>query len=272
MTKMIIVEDDSMISEIYQKKFSEAGYDVAIANNGEQVLGMIKKEPVDIILLDLMMPKMDGFETTKAIRKNPANKNLKILIVSNLSQKEQQDEVMKLGADGFIVKANYSPSQLVKEVSRLIDQEKEEIKNEARINSENQTSQENKENEIKNQKKVLLIEDEDVFIEMFGKKLKQEGYYVESANSGEVGLEKALQKKFDIFILDVMMPVMTGEEIIENLKLNEKTKNVPIIILASSLDDEIEEKIRAEGIKDIFIKTKIIPSELAKKVIDLIGK
>ena len=87
-----------------------------------------------------------------------------------------------------------------------------------------------------------------------------------------MGLRKALQENFDVFILDVMMPVMTGEEIIENLKLNEKTKNIPIIILTSSLDDEIEKKIRAKGIENIFIKTKIIPSELAKKVIELIGK
>jgi len=78
MAKVVIVEDDPMISEIYQKKFADSGFDVSAVTSGEQVLTLAKQEKVDAILLDLIMPKMDGFEVIRRIRQgafDPGDKN-----------------------------------------------------------------------------------------------------------------------------------------------------------------------------------------------------
>jgi len=94
---------------------------------------LAKKEKIDIILLDLIMPKMDGFEVTKNLRSGNFDPNIKIIIFSNLNQKEDKEKAMNLGANGFIVKSNYNPSELVAEVQRLADQVEEQKKNAERV-------------------------------------------------------------------------------------------------------------------------------------------
>ncbi|MFA6184161.1 MAG: response regulator [Parcubacteria group bacterium] len=115
-------------------------------------------------------------------------------------------------------------------------------------------------------KKILMIEDEDVFIDMFGKKLTQEGYTMTFAKNGAWGIKEAIENEFDLILVDMVMPAMSGEEIIAKLKLEEKTKNVPIIALSASVDDETKRKIEAMGIVAFFMKTHITPSELSQKI------
>lgn len=262
MTKIIIVEDDPMISEIYQKKFSEAGFEVLAATSGEQVLNMAKKDKPDVILLDLIMPKMDGFEVVKNLRGGDYNQDLKIIIFSNLNEQEKIDKAISLGANGFVVKSNYSPSELVREVERLMNQYSEQKKNELRAAEGEEETERDKEKE----KKILMIEDEPVFLEMFGGKLEQEGYAVTLADNGAWGLKEALRKDFDLFIVDMVMPAIGGEEVVAKLKLEEKTKDKPIVILSASVDDQDRKKVEAMGITEFIVKTQVTPSELVKKI------
>lgn len=251
-----------MISEIYQKKFSEAGFEVLTATSGEQVLGMAKNDRPDVILLDLIMPKMDGFEVVSNLRGGDYDKNIKIIIFSNLSEQEKIDKAISLGANGFVTKSSYSPSELVKEVERLINQYAEQRKNESRLNKGRKEIAENDEKK----KKILMIEDEPVFLEMFGDKLEQEGYAVTLADNGAWGLKEALRKDFDLFIVDMVMPAVSGEELVAKLKLEEKTKDKPIIILSASVDDQDRKRVEEMGITEFIVKTQVTPSELVKKI------
>jgi len=267
MTKIVIVEDDSMIAEIYKRKFSESGFEVLMAVSGEEVLNLAKKEKIDIILLDLMMPKMDGFAVTKSLRSGEYDANIKIIIFSNLNQKEDRDKAMDLGANGFITKANYNPSELVAEVQRLSDQLEEQKKNEERIYNQN-NGQEKKEKK----KRILLIEDEDIFLDMFGNKLRQDGFSVTFAKNGAWGFKEALKGNFDLFIVDMIMPTMSGAEIVAKIKMEETIKNTPIIMLSASIDKIIEKEIRKLDIENFFLKTQITPSGLSKKVSEILSE
>lgn len=111
-----------MISEIYQKKFSEKGYEVLTAFSGDQVLEIVKKHKVDIVLLDLLIPKMDGFVVIEKLRNGNYDQNIKIIVSSNLSQKDDREKVMALGANGFIIKSQYTPSEMIEEIKRLISE------------------------------------------------------------------------------------------------------------------------------------------------------
>jgi CheY-like chemotaxis protein len=265
MPSIIIVEDDPMISEIYQKKFIDSGYQVFLATSGEQTLTIAKQNKVDLVLLDLIMPKMSGFEVLENLRGGAYDPNIKIIIFSNLSSGEDREKAAKLGANGFIAKSEFSPSDLVKEVGRLMGQYQEQGKNESRpANQEVAPSD--------SAKKILMIEDEEIFIEMFGEKLKQEGYAVSFARNGAWGVKDALNGKFDIFIVDMVMPAMGGEEMVTKLKMEDGTKNTPIIVLSASVEDDTAKRVEAMGISAFFVKTQVTPSDLAKKVEELIGK
>ena len=120
MTKIIVVEDDPMLSEIYQMTFSGAGFEVFLAENGKTALDIIKKENVDVVLSDLIMPEMDGFELIKVLRGGEYDSKIKIIITSNLSDEDNHKKAIELGANGFIIKSNFTPSQLVEEAKKII--------------------------------------------------------------------------------------------------------------------------------------------------------
>jgi DNA-binding response OmpR family regulator len=119
--KIMIVDDDPMICDIYQKKFSEQGFGVFVANSGEQALEIAKKEKIDLVLLDLLIPRMDGFEVIKRLRSGDYGKDIKIIVSSNLSEKSNLDRAFELGANDFIIKAQFTPSELVEKIKKIIN-------------------------------------------------------------------------------------------------------------------------------------------------------
>jgi len=262
MVKIIIVEDDSMISEIYHKKFSDSGFEVFAVTTGEQALNVARTKKVDVVMTDLIMPKMDGFQVIENLRNGEFDPNIKIIVTSNLSQKEDRDKAINLGANGFVAKSEYSPSDLVKEIQRLTSQFEEQKKNEIKASVAVEKTD--------GKKKILIIEDEEIFIEMFGEKLKQDGFAVYSATNGAWGVKEAFRNAYDLFIIDIVMPAMTGEEMITKLKMEDVTKNIPIIVLSASVEGDVIKRVKEMGIEEFFIKTQITPNELSKKVSEIL--
>ena len=116
----LIVEDDEFVSAVYKTKFAKEGFDVMYAENGEIALRLMRERLPDIVLLDLIMPIKDGFQTLEEIRKDDALKGVKVLVLSNLSQNEDIARVKELGALDFIVKANISLQDMVKKVREYL--------------------------------------------------------------------------------------------------------------------------------------------------------
>lgn len=264
MAKIMLVEDDLMIAEIYIKKFEAAGYEVVNAVTGRDVLKLAGESSFDLILLDMVLPEMSGMDVLKELR-NSGNysKDLKVIILSNLSKADNEKQALENGANGFIGKTQYSPSGLVAEVTRLLDQYAEQKKNQQRAEGQAEEKGDGK-------KRILFIEDEEIFLEMFGKKLEDEGYELEYAKNGVWGSKLASEKQYDLIITDMVMPAMSGDEIIRRIKLDDKTKDTPILVLSASVSDEDIQPVRDMGITDFFEKTHVVPSDLARRVSEIL--
>lgn len=117
---ILIVEDDAFLSDMYQTKFSESGYDVKVAQDGQQGLSMLQEglRP-DMVLLDIVMPKMDGIEMLTAMKKNEKLKDIPVVLLTNLGQESDITRGMELGALDYFVKAHFTPSEIVKKVEVL---------------------------------------------------------------------------------------------------------------------------------------------------------
>lgn len=120
-------------------------------------------------------------------------------------------------------------------------------------------------------KRILIIEDQEIFIEMFSRKLKQDGFSVFSAKNGAWGIKEALAKDFDLLVMDMVMPAMNGEEVVAKLRSEERTKNVPIIVLSASVDPETQKRVEQMDIQAFFVKTQITPSDLSRKIKEILG-
>ena len=120
--------------------------------------------------------------------------------------------------------------------------------------------------------KILLIEDEEIFVEMFSESLGRAGFEVVAATNGAWGIKEAMKANFDLFIIDMVMPAMNGEEVVAKLKDDEKTKNIPIIVLSASVDDQTRKRVENMGVSAFFVKTQLTPSDLSRKISELLGE
>jgi DNA-binding response OmpR family regulator len=118
---ILFVEDDRPISEMYARLLTKAGFTVEFAFDGNEALAKTKSSNYDLILLDIMMPGKTGIEVLHELRTNPDFNTTKIIILTNLAQDKTSREALKSQADGYLVKADIIPSQLVEVVSTILD-------------------------------------------------------------------------------------------------------------------------------------------------------
>lgn len=119
--KVLLVEDDTFLLEMYSTKFNLEGFEVFTAPDGEEGIKLAKKEKPDIILLDVLMPKVDGFTALKKLKKDPQTKNIPVVLLTNLGQKNDIDKGLKEGAEGYLIKAHFIPSEVVVKIKKILE-------------------------------------------------------------------------------------------------------------------------------------------------------
>ncbi len=120
MSKILIVEDDQFYRKIYQKKFEIAGYEVEVGVNGEEGLALMKSFQPDLVFMDLMMPKMDGFAAIEKAKADDTIKNIPIVVLTNLSTSDDAEKVKGKGALDIIVKSNVEPQEVVDKAKEIL--------------------------------------------------------------------------------------------------------------------------------------------------------
>ena len=120
MSKILVAEDDKFLANAYRVKLIKEGFDALIVSNGEEVLKSLEAFNPDVILLDLMMPKIDGFIVLQILRSTDKWKTIPIIITSNLGQKEDIEKGMNLGATDYIVKSDTSISDILVKIRTYI--------------------------------------------------------------------------------------------------------------------------------------------------------
>jgi DNA-binding response OmpR family regulator len=119
--KILLVEDDPFLIDIYTTKLSSSGFDAQVATKGEEAVRKMTDEEHDLVLLDVVLPQMDGWEILREVKEIKDKKGFKIFVLSNLSQKEEIEKGLSLGADKYLIKAHYTPSEVVEEIKEFLN-------------------------------------------------------------------------------------------------------------------------------------------------------
>ena len=114
--KISIVEDEPFLASMYSTKFELEGFEVSRAADGMDGLAIIKAQKPDMVLLDVVMPKMDGFEVLTQLRADPELVKVPVILLTNLGQQSDIEKGLSLGASDYIIKANYTPAQVLAKV------------------------------------------------------------------------------------------------------------------------------------------------------------
>lgn len=118
--KILLVEDDAFLASVYATKFELEGFSVILAEDGEQGLKAAERQLPNLILLDILMPKMDGFEMLHRLRLDPKLMHIPVVMLTNLGQKEDVERAFQEGATDYLIKAHFVPGEAVKKVKKIL--------------------------------------------------------------------------------------------------------------------------------------------------------
>ncbi|MFA6215434.1 MAG: response regulator [Patescibacteria group bacterium] len=124
MIKVLVAEDDRFLSKAYEVKLKKEGFEPILVANGEEAIAKAKSEKPDIILLDLVMPKIDGFEALAELKQNSETKSIPVIILSNLGQEDDIKKGKELGAEDYLVKSNIAINSVVAKIREVLDRQK----------------------------------------------------------------------------------------------------------------------------------------------------
>ncbi len=119
--KILVVEDDDFLLQMYTTKLEAEGFKVFSAMNGNEALRVTEKENPDLILLDLNLPEMDGFEVLEELKSKKESKNTPVLVLTNFAQKDDIDRCLDLGAEDYLIKAHFVPSEVVEKIKKILN-------------------------------------------------------------------------------------------------------------------------------------------------------
>jgi DNA-binding response OmpR family regulator len=120
MKKILIVEDDKFLRELIVQKLVKEGYETSEAIDGEQGIKKIKEEKPDIVLLDLILPGIDGFEVLSQKKEDANVAQIPVIVLSNLGQKEDVERGLKLGAVDYLIKAHFTPGEIIEKIKNIL--------------------------------------------------------------------------------------------------------------------------------------------------------
>lgn len=257
-SQVLIIEDDKDFLEPVKIALEKNDFTVSTAMDGEEGLAKAEKVKPDLIILDIMLPKKDGYAVCHSLKDNEATAHIPVLILTSLGQKSEGKfgaEMLAKGhkADGFLEKP-VDPKVLVEKARNLIS--KTGKKEEKKV-------------------KVLLIDDDPDFIAAVKIVLEENDYKVLVEYTGEDGLIAARREDPDIVLLDVMLPGKDGYAVCKELKEDKKTSSVPVILMTSIgsklTESEYGKAIAVTHQADDYIEKPVDQKELLKRIRKCIG-
>ena len=120
MKTVLLVEDDPFVIDIYVAKFKKAGFEIDVAETGEEALRKLKEKKPDLLVLDIVLPNIDGWELLKKIRSDLGLGDLKVVVLSNISKKSEIEKSTEFGVLKYFIKAHFTPSEVVKEIEKIL--------------------------------------------------------------------------------------------------------------------------------------------------------
>ncbi|MCK5416224.1 response regulator [Candidatus Parcubacteria bacterium] len=265
--KVLIIEDEVSLVDLLSNKLKKEGYIVETARDGEDGLAKVVEFKPMLILLDIMMPKKNGYEVLEELKKK--NINTPVIIISNSGQPVEIEKTKKLGAVGHLIKTEFSPEDVLEKVKQclngnnLIDEEQNE---QVLIPKENPDVK-------KLDIKVLLVEDDSFLREISSKKLTKEGFTVFEATDGEQAILGAKKVNPDIVLLDIILPAVDGFQILSEIRSwDNKAGKVPVIMLSNLGQEDDIKRAMDGGANDYMVKAHFTTEEIVSKIKELLKK
>lgn len=253
---ILIIEDDAFLGNVLNEKLQKVDYATSLVNDGAEGLKQIGIQKPDLILLDIVLPTKNGYEILEAKRQDQSTASIPVIIISNSGQPVEINRALALGAVDYLVKADLDPDEVLEKVRlRLGDPEATATTSAGSLEG----------------KKVLWVEDDSFLGDILAAKLTFEKCSLLYAKDGETALKLLETNTPDIVLLDLVLPGISGFDVLEQIKKNDKTKDVPVIILSNLAQESDLERVRKLGASKHFVKASIDPASVVKEIASILA-
>ena len=258
--RVLVIDDSPIACDIFRSQLSSLSYDVTVALSGEEGISKLKqapeKKPYDLIILDWVMPEMDGFATARRIRElRGLPHDPKIIMATAYGCGEAAQLTQSAGLDGYLPKPS-NLSVLFDVIMGAFGREQSERGLKGRDRGAGQPVG----RELRGAS-VLLVEDNEYNQLVAGELLKSAGLYVTVADNGRAALELLQTRPFDVVLMDIQMPVMDGYEATRCIRANEAFRDLPVIAMTAHAMASDRDKCLAAGMND-YVSKPVNPTEL----------
>jgi DNA-binding response OmpR family regulator len=250
---ILIVDDDSHYRSLLRERLQNAGYLIAEAADGVEAVEILRVESYDVILLDLNMPNMDGYEVLEWLNQNKNTKDTNVIVMTADSKRDTVVTTLTLGAKDFITKTAGKLEMLTR-IRYLSGIKVLEQKTHEKISDE----------ELANSK-ILIVDDEPLSIELTARRIEKQGFTVLRADSGEQAISMAKEQDIQLILLDINMPDMDGYTTLKHLR-EYKAKEELAIVMVTAIEepDTVIDCIKAGA--DDYIMKPFHPTELIARI------
>ncbi len=255
---ILVVEDDVATRHLMIKMLHKAGISAREAENGLQALEKVAEEKPSVILLDLMMPVMDGFEVVNRLRMKKEWADIPIIVITAKDLNEKERTCLNSALTTVMRKGGYRRKDLIGTIHSQIAQS---IKN-AEIFKNLQTKPSQLPTALTTQKTILIIDDNEVINNELIILLQNENYSILHAHDSDEGLKLAIEQQPDVIALDIIMRTSDGLDLLTRLRSEAKTTDIPIIILSKLASEKLA---YMRGVREFFLKP-LDPHKLIEKI------
>src|SRR3989344_1970278 len=260
---VIVAEDDPILREILLDKLNKSGLRALGASDGTNALELIRTERPSVVLLDIILPVKNGLEVLREMKANMETKDIPVIILSNSDNADAIREAKQLGVHDFLIKAIFDSNDVVDRVQKIIGGlPTKDLSTPAVVSN----------NPPPTAKTIILVEDDRFLREIATQKLEVEGFRVIVATTGNEALEYlAKNPRPNLIVLDLILPGMSGFEVLEKVKQDQNLKSIPVLILSNLGQEEDIEKGKKLGATDYLVKAHFSFAEITKKIKEIVG-
>lgn len=238
---ILIVDDEEANRDILSRRLTREGYTIAEATGGKQALDMMRVERYDLVLLDIMMPGVDGYQVLKTIKTDTMLHDVPVIMVSALSDEPTIKRCLEMGATDYVSKP-FEITQIKTRIWHAI-RDLHAIRRPPSAKGEKNPGA-----------NVLVIDDDEMNGDILMRRLKKAGHAADVASSGAEALALLEKRRYDLILLDIMMAKMDGFEVLEKIRQRRTLADVPVIMVSAINDTVSIERCMQLGADDFITK------------------
>lgn len=234
MESILIVEDDELNRTLLERRLNDEGYSITTCGNGLGAIELAKNNKFDLVLLDITLPDISGIKVLEEIRNDPDLKKSHIIMVTATDDRETVLQCIEKGATDYLIKP--FAMRIVK----------------ARIKRCLNKGYDNKQNIV--EANILLVDDQELNRDVLAHRLRKNGYHIECVSNGHDAFKELDNNKYDLIILDIMMPDISGVEVLKKIRSEGNHQDTPIIMVTAIDSMETINECMRFGANDYILK------------------